>query len=770
MRCAAMAVLLAACSTALGAEVLVEAESFADRGGWVVDQQFMDQMGSPYLLAHGLGQPVANAVTEVEVPRTGGYWIWVRTKDWVPGERWSPGRFRVHVGGGEYKDVLGTKGGGKWHWRRIGAYKAYTTTIRLELEDLAGFDGRCDCIYLTLDPDARPPQGPGEEMDAWRRRILGLPEVPPDARPTGPNANDEAFDVVVVGGGIAGCSAAVAAARLGCRVALVQDRPVLGGNNSVEVRVHTGGRSGPVVEEINGRYSQDMGIVPHPARKASDRRQAVVDAEPNITQFLGWHAFRVGTSGDRIEYADARQIYTGRELRFRAAVFIDCTGDGSIGYWAGADFRMGREARSEHGEPTAPETADRMTLGTSVRWGTRTADAPVTFPDVPWATAVSKDHTGTGGDWTWEYGFHQDTIADAEAIRDHLLRAIYGTFATTKRKFPEKYANLELVWVAYVAGKRESRRLLGDYVLTENDIKRARQFPDAVATGSWSIDLHYPRKGLPFRSYADQQRVEPYPIPFRCLYSRNVENLMMAGRDISATHVALGSTRVMNTCGQLGVATGVAAYLCKRHGTTPRGVSREHLAELKEILGSGRLGRPPRPTDAEAAGAAGPIRLDPPGWLEEAGKNVARGANIAVSGHYDAARYPAANLNDGRADPSDNRRRWLSARGLPATVELAWDEPRTIAAARVVSGYRKGGGVSDAIRDFRLEYHDGGDWRPVPGASAEANAQVHWTARVEPVTTRRARLVVTASPGGVARIWEIELYGPADGRKEAERP
>ena len=589
--------LVAAAPAAGAADVLVEAESFAERGGWVVDQQFMDIMGSPYLLAHGMGRPVAPARTQVAFPEPGTYRLWVRTKDWIPEHH--PGRFKVVIDGVPAAVVFGMKGKG-WIWEDGGTVEVRGRKAWVELADLTGFEGRCDALYFATDPKAKPPSEPGDAMDAWRRTRLRLPAVPPSAGE---------FDTVVVGGGIAGTGAAVTAARLGCKVALVQDRPVLGGNASSEIRVHTGGQVGPnVVGEIDAPYHKGAGATPHPTLRFDKRRHAVVEAETNITLFLNTHAFRASTKGGRIRSVDGKHIVTGKELRFEAPVFIDCTGDGSIGYWAGAEYRTGREGSRDHKESIAPDTPDKMTLGTSLMWGSVQADADSAFPEVPWGKEVAKDMEAVEGNWTWEYGHYLDTIRDAEEIRDYMLRAIYGAFSNAKNgKDRAKYAKRQLSHVPYVGGKRESRRIIGDYILTQGDLQATRQFPDGVATGSWSIDLHYPKdyNKYPFRTYAQFNKVKPYPIPFRCLYSKDVENLMMAGRDVSVTHVALGSTRVMNTCGQMGVATGAAAWLCKKHGTTPRGVYKQHLQELLDILaGRDDCEGVLRPTGAAAEAAA----------------------------------------------------------------------------------------------------------------------------------------------------------------------
>jgi len=599
---AGLAGLVGMAAAAGAAEVLVEAEAFDRTGGWVIDQQFMDVMGSPYLLAHGLGRPVKTAATQVEFPETGTYHLWVRTKDWVPEDEWSPGRFTVVVDGTPADAVFGMAKP-EWHWQPGGTVRVKQKRVRIELVDMTGFEGRCDALYFTTHSSVRPPAEAGAEMDAWRRRLLGLPETPPSAGE---------FDVVVTGGGIAGTSAAVAAARLGSRVALVQDRPVLGGNASAEIRVHTGGDAGPnIVPEINAPYRAGAGAEPHPTLRFDRRRHAVVRAEKNIHLFLNTHVFRVQTQGDRITSADGKHIRTGKELRFAAPVFIDCTGDGWVGFWAGAEYRVGREARDRHNESIAPEKADRMTLGTSLMWGSRKTDHPVHFPELPWAQKIAKDMEATEGNWTWEYGHYLDTVEDAEEIRDYLLRAIYGAWSNAKNGSDQaKYANLELSHVPFVAGKRESRRLIGDYILTQGDIQACRQFPDGVAEGSWSIDLHYPKdyEKYPFRTYAEFNKVKPYPIPYRCLYSKNIDNLLMAGRCVSLTHVALGSVRVMNTGGQLGVAAGVAAYLCNKHKTTPRGVYKEHLDELLDILaGRGEYEGALAPSAEAARAAAMPV-------------------------------------------------------------------------------------------------------------------------------------------------------------------
>jgi hypothetical protein len=249
-------------------------------------------------------------------------------------------------------------------------------------------------------------------------------------------------------------------------------------------------------------------------------------------------------------------------------------------------------------------------MGTSIQWYAEKAGTFSAFPDCPWALPFTEKTCSHGfkGDWNWETGFYYDQIKDFEYIRDYALRAVYGNWAFLKNRSAQKdqYENYRLAWAAYIGGKRESRRLLGDVVLRQQDIEAYRDFPDASVTTTWSIDQHYPdpenTKDFPgeeFLSVARHVYIKPYPVPYRCFYSRNIGNLFMAGRNISVTHVALGTIRVQKTTGMMGEVVGMAASLCKKHGTGPRSIYKDHLAELKELMkkGTGRARDPFRPRD-----------------------------------------------------------------------------------------------------------------------------------------------------------------------------
>ena len=573
--------------TACGATICLEAEQFADLGGWAVDSQFIDQMGSSFLLAHGMGNPVSDAVTTFECPAAGTYHVWARTRNWTaPWSMHAAGTFTVKVNGKELPCALG-RGAGGWLWQKAGEVKLEKGKATIALHDLTGFDGRCDAVCLTAG-------------DAPSRPVAPAPSRTVKA------------DLVVCGGGIAGTCAAISAARLGLKVALVQDRPMLGGANSSEVRVHLGGsmnlgpypRLGDVVAEIGPAKGGNA----QPAERYEDQRKLdVVAAEKNISLFLNTRVVAAKKDGDRIISVTGQDVVTGARTTFEAPLFADCTGDACVGALAGADFRMGRESKSETGEDMAPAKADKMTMGASVQWYTKDVGRAVAFPSEPWMIPFNEQNCehGLRGDWDWETGMMRDQVSEFERIRDYGMLVVYSNWSFLKNKSAkrEKYKQREFAWVAYVAGKRESRRLMGDHILTQQDIFDFVQYPDGTCCTTWAIDLHYPMprntkhyNGEPFRSICTHNRHYAYPIPYRCLYSRNVANLFMAGRNISVTHVALGTTRVMRTTGMMGEVVGMAARVCKDHGCLPRGVYANHLDELKSLMKKGvGTGKPQPP-------------------------------------------------------------------------------------------------------------------------------------------------------------------------------
>ena len=560
------------CCIALGAaaspvRIDVPPQCF-DAGGWKLDVQFMDVMGSPYLLAHGRGIRVMDAKAAVDVPEAGPWRVWVRARKWVDGA----GAFKVRVGGRSLSRTFGVSQG-EWAWEDGGEVALDAGRSEIALEDLDGFDGRCAGVVLMKrdgGEDAAPPAGALRLDDAAVAETV-------DA------------DFVVVGGGVPGACAAVAAARRGLKVALVQDRPVLGGNASSEIRVWSAGEARyPLVRELRGWFmNRDANMVLSDAH-----RMRVVADERTLTLRLCHRMFAAETASNRIVAVKALDWKRNRIVRFRAPLFCDATGDGWLGYYAGADWRMGREAKGEYDESFAPDKADDHTLGASLMWTSAAANTDMPF-SAPWAEPHAQGLSAVRGEWNWEYGIRRDMIQDGEAIRDRLLLAIYGAFSLAKKQ-PEN-ARLVIDTLPFILGKRESRRLLGDLVYSERDVTEKRQFEDAIASGSWSVDLHYDdcKPGVDFLTTCRQPHYGRYWIPYRSIYSRNISNLFMAGRCFSCTHVGLGGPRVINTLSQLGCAAGEAAAMCLARGCAPRDIWKEGLVrELQSRLGGEFPGRP----------------------------------------------------------------------------------------------------------------------------------------------------------------------------------
>ncbi len=744
------------------AVIWLEAETFAETGKWSNDSQHVDLMGSPYLLATGVGKPVADAATKADIPAAGKYRLWVRCRDWLPAH--SPGQFQVLVGGKTSNTTFGKAETDAWQWVDGGQFDLPAGEVEVRLHDLTGWFSRCDAVVLAAGEFT--PAGAMKALAAQRLAHCG---VSPKARATGP------YDLVVVGGGPAGIGAALGAARNGCKVALVQDRPVLGGNASSEISIPPMGYIGNPPDKVNVTGIAEE-IFPRQGWHAfadSARIERIVRAEKNITLLLNTRATGVEMAGpDKIKTVQALDVRTGQRLTLAAPLFADCTGHGWVGFYAGAEYRQGQEARAEFDESLAPIKAGKRTMGNSLykativdrgsntvaaapgeivkysdkkrvtiagQWtrstfnsgdylhdgntdrddktvtfspsvakagqyevflgyramANRATNVPVTVAHAEGKTTVTVDQTGSVAGWarlgafnlttdgpasvtvsaegangyviadcvriapegavapappadnvpfkcppwayqwkestdfeprgshrrirqirrpenfdvpsrgkgrnpgdsidgaireSWwiEYGGVVDTIADAEKIRDELLRITLGMWNYAKNHNPktiERNKRRELVWVNYVPGIRESRRLMGDYVMRQSDFDDETVHPDTVAFTDWGIDVHHPEgfwvRGNDCIHVYGGRRVS---IPYRSLYSRNIANLLMAGRCHSATHIALGGTRVIRPMCATGQAAGTAAAIATKRGTDPRGVYKSHTAELQQTL------------------------------------------------------------------------------------------------------------------------------------------------------------------------------------------
>lgn len=413
------------------------------------------------------------------------------------------------------------------------------------------------------------------------------------------------FDVTVVGGGMAGVCAAIAAARHGARTALIQDRSVLGGNSSSEMRVWTVGATAMG----RNRYAAETGIIGELDLENLYRNPEgnpyiwdgilmdFVMREKNLTLYLNTTVLDTVGTDAHLESIHAYQLTTETWLEIRSDFFIDCTGDGSLAVSAGVPFMRGREARECFGESLAPDTEDRFTLGNTLLLYSRDSGKPVAYHAPDFAYGIDYIHNlivgnekplelhTSGCDFWWlETGGSSDTIKDGEIIRFELQKLVYGIWNYIKNSGRFEADNLELEWVGSLPAKRESRRLVGAYVLTQNDILEHRDFPDAVCSGGWPIDTHPPGGIYSKKEACEQRDAGVYQIPLRCLYAKNVDNLFFAGRNISASHLAFASTRVMKTCAVMGQAAGTAAALCKQWNKVPGALYGQEISCVQRTL------------------------------------------------------------------------------------------------------------------------------------------------------------------------------------------
>lgn len=408
------------------------------------------------------------------------------------------------------------------------------------------------------------------------------------------------YEVIVIGGGMAGVCAAIASAREGAKTALVNNRPVLGGNASSEIRMHICGadyhgfrqnaRETGIIEEIlldNKRVNRSNSF-------------SILDTilwektrfQENLDLYLNTHITSLIKEEAKIASVIGEQLTTEKVFQLNGQVFIDATGDGTIAYLSGAEYMSGREGKKVFGEKYAPDEPDNHTMGNTLLFTAIDMGKKVDFVKPEWANTYKEEdlayrehHEINSGYWWIEIGGDNlEVIQDGEQIRDELLKAVYGVWDHIKNSGHHDADNFALDWVGFLPGKRESRRIVGDYILREQDLFAGRIFEDAIAYGGWPMDMHTVGGIRTRREPNDFIMMEDlYTIPYRSIYSRNISNLMLAGRDISASHMAFGSTRVMATCAVIGQAAGTAAAMCTEKKLLPRGLN-EHISELQQKL------------------------------------------------------------------------------------------------------------------------------------------------------------------------------------------
>lgn len=567
------------------------------------------------------------------------------------------------------------------------------------------------------------------------------------------------FDVCVIGGGMAGMCAAIAAARNGAKTALIHDRPVFGGNASSEVRMWICG--------AHGQHNKETGILEEIQLENQYRNPSLnyslwdsvlwgkIFFQPNLTPFLNCSCTEAETAGDRIIGVKAWELTSQTWHTIAARQFVDCSGDSILAAVTPAEFRRGREARSEFDEDIEPSEADSKTMGNSLLIQLRRTDDLQPFVPPRWAYKFTSPNDlphrlrGVHGHnfWWIEVGGLSDTLKDAERTRDELMKIVYGVWDYIKNHAPEceQAEKWAVEWIGSLPGKRESRRYIGDYTLTQNDVRARGPFEDVVAYGGWSMDDHHPA-GIfyPGDPTIFHPAPSPYGIPYRSLYSRNMANLLFAGRNISVTHAALSSTRVMATCALTGQAAGTAAALCVRHRCDPRSLSNgARLGELQTTL------------------------MDDDCWLPGLTRQpspLAQSAMLTVNGEQ------APVLRDGmERDRPDESHAWVGPAG--ASVEYRWSEPVFLGGARLVFDsnlahekkmpftYPQRGNrcivPSSLVKRFRLETLDEmGRWRVVYRDGENYQRLVHAPLNVR---TKGLRLIPEETWGADAvRLFAFE--------------
>lgn len=734
--------------------IWIDALEFGEFGGFVRETQFVREMGQAYLIADGVGEIVSPAKTIFSVLEDGMYRFFIRTKNWCTD--YSPDGLQIIVDGVMAPHICGKMHSQGWYFEIAADFSLKAGEHTLEVQNTDGWFARFAAVVITNDYNFYP----SRELTKLLRQRSAIKGILPTVL-------KEKFEFIVVGGGVAGITAAITASRYGIKTALINDRPILGGNGSDEAHVtlegsaHKGYHETGVIFEIKN-YKENTGLT------WSEVFERFCDREKNLTVFSNVLVDGAVTENNRIVAVTATNTLNYQKYEFAAENFVDATGDAWLGYYSGAEYKIGREAKFEYGESAAPETADGNTMsGCATRTVTDNTDTicsyyaeeqsvPYEFKAPVWAFKLPEGdklgrepHYIDRGHWWLEMPNDYDDIWESEFVRDSMLRMSVGYFDWLKNSWSkkDKAKNFRLKKLGLYNAKRESRRLIGDYILTENDYVAGKHFDDAVCYSGWNIDVHHVggifsgQEGM----FTIDKVVPITPIPFRALYSKNIENLMMVGRCISVSHIGLGPIRVQLTGATMGQAVATAAYLCKKYNKTPRLIGRDCIKELQQLVIKDGLMLP--------------------GFKNYDNNDIARKASISADS-YSENGHPM-NVINGKTRLTDGPDyAWISEVGLPQSIVLDFAREIYFCEIRITfdfpfAEYKQCFLPSpkpiNLVKDFDIEAFIDGRWVII--SSVRDNFQRLCVLNFDSVRASKIKVnVIKTVESNVAVVPEIRVY------------
>jgi len=564
--------------------VMLEAEQFAHTGGWVTESAYIDEMGSSYLMAHGMGIPVEDAYTSVKFPYPGTWHLYARTYNWVSpwyaGE--APGVFRIAVGDILSDTIFGRKQG-SWAWEYGGAFTVEDGSVEIRISDLSGFNGRVDALVFTTENNPHLPNDPAK-LRELREKSGAVPSN---------TYNEGTYDLVIPGRGIEAIAAALAASRSGLTVALLWDGPLPAlselfteNDNSSEAAP---GKPYPAlgylmneIHAVNKMDDEDEELSP------SELFFQYIDSQDGLAFFPDLHVIEIQKEDGRISSLIALNTLSGEKHYFEGLLFADCTANSQLGTLAGLD--------KFYGEKNKDSIPELVAMGQSIGWSAERVEDSIAFPSCSWAipfnssTYLPGSHSGK----KWVAGFYPEKGRTEEEIRDYLLRAVYGNWAYLKHNEAEDYGCFVLDRMDQHTEILESSRIAGLYKLTRKDISEQKAFPDAFITISEPVRLYYPDSANsvnfpeePFISSVSTDSMVEFQLPYRVLCAKGIDNLYMAGSNISVSHYVSGAIRSDRTHCISGEVVGLAAALCLELNCTPEKLLDKYADELYGILKEG---------------------------------------------------------------------------------------------------------------------------------------------------------------------------------------